>query len=160
MVSWVLAVLPRLCLFDKQSFNTLIQSIMALFVINKPLTFFFPLKRMSNRRCNADGRLRAKLYPFRETASEKATGAFPSWARRNQKRIVCRIRHSFFYLGRITESMMWMTPFLHSMSAVVTVASLILTPAEASILTMAPLTVAASLSLTTSPDITLPATTW
>ena len=55
---------------------------------------------------------------------------------------------------------MWMTPFLHSISAVVTVASLILTPAEASILTMAPLTVAASLSLTTSPDITLPATTW
>jgi hypothetical protein len=123
-------------------------------------TIFFPLKRMSNRRCNADGRLRAKLYPFRETASEKATGAFPSWARRNQKRIVCRIRHSFFYLGRITESMMWMTPFLHSMSAVVTVAPSTLTPVEASIVTLAPLTVAASLSLTTSPDITLPATTW
>ena len=64
------------------------------------------------------------------------------------------------YCGRITESMTWMTPFEASTSALTTLAPLILTPLDVSILTIWPSTVFASLSFITSAAITLPGTTW
>jgi len=62
--------------------------------------------------------------------------------------------------GSRTVSITWMIPFEASISALTTVAPLILTPDDASILSIPPWTVAASVSLTTSPELTLPATTW
>lgn len=62
--------------------------------------------------------------------------------------------------GISTVSITWMTPLDVMTSAVVTLALLIITPSAASIFTLPPCTVPASLSLTTSFAVTLPATTW
>ncbi len=65
------------------------------------------------------------------------------------------------YLGMITESITWMTPFLQSMSVLTTVAPSIITlPSTTLIATFCPLAVFADVSLTTSAAITLPGTTW
>lgn len=61
--------------------------------------------------------------------------------------------------GRRTVSMTWMTPFLVWMSALMTVASLILTPLEVSMVSSLPWTVLAVLSEATSAEVTAPATT-
>ena len=68
---------------------------------------------------------------------------------------------SHFYIsGRSTLLMTWMTPFVVSMSAVVTWASSIMTlPSHTFTSTLCPLTVSAELSSTTSSAMTFPETT-
>lgn len=65
----------------------------------------------------------------------------------------------FPHYGSNTASIMWMTPFLARISTTTTLASLTLTPPFTMISTVPPLAMVASVRLTTSPDLTMPATT-
>src|SRR6056297_1360266 len=69
-------------------------------------------------------------------------------------------RSNFNYYGSNTLSITWMTPLLVMMSALTTLASLILTPSQVLILTYLPASVSAFFSFITFLAVTLPATTW